>query len=71
MRYKLQSTAHAERAWLKNHIRESGGCCGYRAESLAARIEEGAAVLAAFTQKLTEEEWDAPVNEGKEIAPSA
>ena len=33
-----------------------------RAESLADRIEEGAALLAAFTEGLSEEEWLAPVS---------
>ena len=32
-----------------------------RAESLAARIEEGAATLAAFAEGLSEEEWNAPM----------
>ena len=39
---------------------------GLRAESLAARIEAGAAELAAFAQDLTAEEWNTPVNEGKD-----
>ena len=39
---------------------------GHRAESLAARIEDGAAALAAFAQNLTEEEWNNPVNEGRD-----
>jgi hypothetical protein len=33
-----------------------------RAESLADRIEEGAALLAAFAEELSEEEWRAPVS---------
>ena len=33
-----------------------------RAESLADRIEEGAAVLAAFAEGLSEEEWRAPAS---------
>jgi hypothetical protein len=33
-----------------------------RAESLADRIEEGAALLAAFAEGLSEEEWRAPVS---------
>jgi len=33
-----------------------------RAESLAARIEEGAAELAAFAKGLSEAEWDTPVS---------
>ena len=33
-----------------------------RAESLAARIEEGAAELAAFARGLSEAEWDTPVS---------
>ncbi len=40
-----------------------------RAELLAARIEEGAAGLAAFAEGLTEEEWDTPVNEGRDDRP--
>jgi hypothetical protein len=34
-----------------------------RAESLAARIEEGAANLAAFAEGLSEEKWRTPVSE--------
>ena len=34
---------------------------GHRAESLAARIEEGAAGLAAFAEGLSEAEWHTPV----------
>jgi hypothetical protein len=40
-------------------IRRSVGC---RAELLADRIEEGAAVLAAFAEGLSEEEWCAPMS---------
>jgi hypothetical protein len=36
---------------------------GSRAESLADRIEEGAAGLAAFAEELSEAEWFAPVRE--------
>ena len=35
---------------------------GRRAELLADRIEEGAAVLAAFAEGLSEEEWRAPMS---------
>ena len=35
---------------------------GLRAESLAARIEEGAAGLAAFAEGLSEAEWRTPVS---------
>jgi hypothetical protein len=35
---------------------------GHRAESLANRIEEGAAALAAFAEKLSEAEWKTPVS---------
>ena len=35
---------------------------GRRAESLAARIEEGAAGLAAFAEGLSEEEWRTPLS---------
>src|SRR6266700_4699660 len=38
------------------------GSVGRRAELLADRIEEGAAVLAAFAEGLSEEEWRAPVS---------
>jgi hypothetical protein len=41
----------------------TGGPAGHRAESLAARIEEGAAGLAAFAEGLSEAEWRAPVRE--------
>ena len=37
---------------------------GHRAESLAARIEEGAAGLAAFAEALSEAEWRSPVSSG-------
>jgi hypothetical protein len=40
------------------------GSTGRRAESLANRIEEGAAGLAAFAEELSEAEWRAPVREG-------
>lgn len=35
---------------------------GRRAESLAARIEEGAAGLAAFAEGLSEAEWETPIS---------
>jgi hypothetical protein len=38
------------------------GSMGRRAELLADRIEEGAAVLAAFAEGLSEEEWRTPVS---------
>jgi hypothetical protein len=38
------------------------GSVGRRAELLADRIEEGAAVLAAFAEGLSEEEWHTPVS---------
>ena len=38
------------------------GSVGRRAELLADRIEEGAAVLAAFAEALSEEEWRTPVS---------
>jgi hypothetical protein len=34
----------------------------HRAESLAVRIEEGAATLAAFAKELSEEEWRTPIS---------
>jgi hypothetical protein len=40
-----------------------GGSKGRRAASLADRIEEGAAGLAAFAEGLSEAEWHAPVPE--------
>jgi len=42
-----------------NRIR---GSVGRRVELLADRIEEGAALLAAFAEGLSEEEWHAPVS---------
>jgi DinB family protein len=41
----------------------TGGRVSQRAESLAARIEEGAAGLGAFAEGLSEAEWCAPVRE--------
>ncbi len=42
---------------------KNGGRAGRRAESLADRIEQGAATLAAFAEGLSEAEWHAPVPE--------
>jgi hypothetical protein len=39
---------------------------GRRAESLADRIEEGAAGLAAFAEGLSETEWRTPMGSGKD-----
>jgi len=39
------------------------GSVGRRAALLADRIEEGAALLAAFAEGLSEEEWRAPVSD--------
>jgi hypothetical protein len=41
---------------------KTGGSPSRRAEALADRIEEGAALLAAFAEELSEEEWRAPVS---------
>ena len=38
---------------------------GRRAELLAARIEEGAAGLAAFAEGLSEAEWNTPVSSNR------
>jgi hypothetical protein len=43
---------------------EKGRPASRRAESLARRIEEGAAGLAAFAEGLSEAEWRTPVSEG-------
>ena len=40
-----------------------------RAEALAARIEEGAAGLAAFVEGLSEEDWRKPMSGGKDRRP--
>jgi hypothetical protein len=42
---------------------------GRRAESLADRIEEGAAGLADFAEGLSEEEWRTPVTSGNDRRP--
>jgi hypothetical protein len=47
-----------------NATQKIGSSAGRRAESLANRIEEGAAALAAFAEGLSEAEWRAPVTEG-------
>jgi DinB family protein len=47
-----------------NATHNIAGSMGRRAESLANRIEEGAAGLAAFAEGLSEAEWRAPVREG-------
>ena len=41
---------------------KKGGSMSHRAESLADRIEEGAAGLAAFAEGLSEAEWHTPVS---------
>ena len=41
---------------------QTGGSMNRRAESLADRIEEGAARLAAFAEELSEAEWSTPVS---------
>ena len=45
-----------------NAANKTGGHMSHRAESLADRIEEGAAALAAFAEGLSEEEWHAPMS---------
>jgi hypothetical protein len=47
-----------------NATQKIASSAGRRAESLANRIEEGAAGLAAFAEGLSEAEWRAPVREG-------
>jgi hypothetical protein len=42
--------------------REIGSSTGRRAELLASRIEEGAARLGSFVEKLSEAEWRTPVS---------
>jgi hypothetical protein len=42
---------------------------GRRAEILAKRIEEGAAGLAAFAEKLTDAEWKTPMSVGNDRRP--
>ena len=42
--------------------REAGGSPGRRAEALAERIEEGAALLADFAEGLSEAEWRTPLS---------
>ena len=37
-----------------------------RAEALAARIEEGAAVLASFAEGISDAEWMTPVSSGRD-----
>jgi hypothetical protein len=38
-----------------------------RAEALAARIEEGAAILGAFVEGLSDSDWRRPVRDGRSI----
>src|SRR5262245_41657518 len=40
-----------------------------RSESLAARIEEGAATLASFVEGLSDAEWRTPMSGGKDTRP--
>jgi hypothetical protein len=47
----------------------AGGYMSRRAELLASRIEEGAAGLAAFAEKLSEAEWDIPMSLGNDRRP--
>jgi len=46
------------------HIHKTQRSASRRAESLAARIEEGAAGLEAFAQGLSETEWGTPISTG-------
>jgi hypothetical protein len=39
----------------------------HRAESLAARLEAGAALLAEYAQRLTEAEWNTRVRDGRTV----
>jgi hypothetical protein len=43
-------------------IHKTGHFASFRAESLAARIEEGAAGLAAFAERLSDAQWRTPVS---------
>jgi len=43
---------------------KTGGSMSHRAESLADRIEQGAAALAAFAEGLSEAEWRTPMSGG-------
>src|SRR5205823_12402923 len=56
---KIQASKHFEQ--LKGQLKTTQP--SGRAESLADRIEEGAAGLAAFADGLSEEEWRTPVSE--------
>ncbi len=42
---------------------------GARAEALAARIEQGAANLAAYVDKLSDDEWKTPINAARDGRP--
>jgi SAM-dependent methyltransferase len=46
-----------------NSAQKMGGTMSRRAESLAARIEEGAAGLAAFAEGLSEKDWKTPISD--------
>ena len=47
--------------------RQGGLSMSRRAESLAARIEEGASGLAAFVEKLSDKEWRTRVKDGRTV----
>jgi DinB superfamily len=58
------SNTKVDAEYLKSATRDNkiGRFASRRAESLAARIEEGAAGLAAFAEALSDAEWSTPVS---------
>jgi DinB superfamily len=62
----MSATAAAKKRTSKHSkpTRKKKGSASRRAESLARRIEEGAAGLAAFAEGLSEADWQAPLAAG-------
>ena len=64
---RQRETLHALRA--RSVQRGIGGFMGRRAESLADRIEQGAAELASFAEGLSEKDWQTPGTSGNDRRP--
>ena len=58
----MSATANETRTRTEAVSQQTDATPGHRAEALANRLEEGAALLAAFAEGLSDEEWRTPVS---------
>jgi hypothetical protein len=58
----MSAIANETRTKTETVSHQTDAASGRRAEALANRLEEGAALLAAFAEGLSEEEWRTPVS---------